>query len=263
MDYEELADAIAAWMRDYALQAGMQGYVVGLSGGIDSAVTAALAVRALGLDNTLGVLMPCHSQPEDAQYAAILAEALGMHTTTVDLTATCDVLNEALSAHVPAEDAGTEQVRMAYSNLKPRLRMTTLYFLAQSRGFLVAGTGNRPEMMVGYFTKYGDGGVDIEPLGDLYKHEVRALARVLGVPEPLILRPPSAGLWPGQTDEGELGITYDELDAILSAFEREEVSPASPESTERVRRMVASSAHKRAAPPVFPVRRVGQSVTLV
>ena len=112
-------------------------------------------------------------------------------------------------------------------------------------------------MMVGYFTKYGDGGVENKPLGDLYKHEVRALARVLDVPAPLITRPPSAGLWPGQTDEGELGMTYDELDAILSALGREEPSPASPETTDRVRRMVASSAHKRAAPPVFPVRRVG------
>ena len=257
MDYEQLADAIAAWMRDYARRAGMQGYVVGLSGGIDSAVTAALAVRALGVDNTLGVLMPCHSQPEDAQYAGMLAEALGMEPVTVDLTSTCDALNKVFGGQVPPEEADLERVRMAYSNVKPRLRMTTLYFLAQSRGFLVAGTGNRPEMMVGYFTKYGDGGVDIEPLGDLYKHEVRALARVLDVPAPLITRPPSAGLWPGQTDEGELGMTYDELDAILSALGREEPSPASPETTDRVRRMVASSAHKRAAPPVFPVRRVG------
>ena len=110
-------------------------------------------------------------------------------------------------------------------------------------------------MMVGYFTKYGDGGVDIEPLGELYKREVRALARVLGVPEPVITRPPTAGLWPGQTDEGELGITYDELDAILAAM-AVGCEPDAPAATVvRVQRMVAASAHKRVLPPIFPVKR--------
>jgi NAD+ synthase len=263
MDYEQLADAIAAWMGEYALRAGMQGYVVGLSGGIDSAVTAALAVRALGVEKTLGVLLPCHSQPEDAEHALLLAGALGLDTITVDLAPVCDALEQELHAQVPREEMDVERVRMARANLKPRLRMTTLYFLAQSRAYLVAGTGNRPEMMVGYFTKYGDGGVDIEPLGDLYKHEVRGLARVLDVPEPLVTRAPSAGLWPGQTDEGELGITYDELDAILIALARDQPSPASPETTDRVRRMVATSAHKRAAPPIFPVRRAGQDLAML
>ncbi len=108
-------------------------------------------------------------------------------------------------------------------------------------------------MMVGYFTKYGDGGVDLEPLGELYKHEVRGLARALGVPEPLVTRPPTAGLWPGQTDEGELGITYDELDAILLAMARGEPSPASPETTSDAADGT-SSAHKRAAPPVSRMR---------
>ncbi len=266
MDYEKLADAIGAWMREYAERAGAQGYVVGLSGGIDSSVTAAVAARGLGVDRTLGVLMPCHSQPEDAEYATLLAEVLGIETNTVDLTESCNALEhaleQALTGQVPPGDEDSERVRMAYSNIKPRLRMTTLYFLAQSHNYLVAGTGNRPEMMVGYFTKYGDGGVDVEPLGDLYKHEVRGLARALGVPEPIITRPPSAGLWPGQTDEGELGITYDELDAILIALAREEPSPASPEMTDRVRRMVAASAHKRAAPPVFPLRRAERQVQM-
>jgi NAD+ synthase len=257
MDYEQLADGIAAWMREYALRAGMQGYVVGLSGGVDSAATVALAVRALGVENTLGVLMPCHSQSEDMDYATMLAGALDLQTTTVDLTPTYDALEQALSVPAPAEVQDAERLRMAYSNIKPRLRMTTLYFLAQARGYLVAGTGNRAELMVGYFTKYGDGGVDIEPMGDLYKHEVRALARVLGVPEPIITRPPSAGLWPGQTDEGELGISYDDLDAILAALAHDTPSPASLETTDRVRRMVASSGHKRAAPPIFPLRRAG------
>lgn len=245
MDYKKLADDIAEWMRTYADKAGLRGYVVGLSGGIDSAVTAALAVRAMGAERALGVMMPCHSQPEDSTYAQRVAEALGLTTQTIDLTAVYDTFEAALP----------EGTAMARANLKPRLRMATLYYVGQSRGYLVAGTGNLPETMVGYFTKYGDGGVDIEPLGELYKHEVRELARVLGVPEAVIKRPPSAGLWPGQTDEGELGITYDELDRILDAMARGAPVPAPAETEARVRQMIAASAHKRAVPPAFPVRR--------
>jgi NAD+ synthase len=245
MDYTSLADAIVTWMKDYAERAGADGYVVGLSGGIDSAVTAALAVRAVGAEHVLGVLLPCHSQLEDAAFAQMVADALGLQPITIDLSAAYD----ALAASLP------EGSEMARANVKPRLRMTTLYYLAQSRNCLVAGTGNCPEMMVGYFTKYGDGGVDIEPLGELYKREVRALARVLGVPEPVITRPPTAGLWPGQTDEGELGITYDELDAILAAM-AVGCEPDAPAATVvRVQRMIAASAHKRVLPPIFPVKR--------
>ena len=247
MDFTKLTASIATWMREYAAQAGAEGFVVGLSGGIDSAVTAALAVRAMGVEHVLGVLLPCHSQPEDAAFARMVAESLELRPQTVELSATYDALIAALPA-------GSD---MARANVKPRLRMTTLYYLAQSHNDLVAGTSNQPETMVGYFTKYGDGGVDIEPLGELYKHEVRALARVLDVPEPVIARPPTAGLWPGQTDEGELGITYDDLDAILAALAagREPDAPAA--TVARVQRMVAASAHKRAMPPSFPVTRAG------
>jgi NAD+ synthase len=142
---------------------------------------------------------------------------------------------------------------MAQANLKPRLRMVTLYALAQTHGYLVAGTGNKSEMRVGYFTKYGDGGVDVEPLGDLYKWQVRALARELGVPQPVIDRPPSAGLWVGQTDEGEMGITYDELDAALAAIETGQTTAMDPALLARVQGMMSDSAHKRATPPTCPV----------
>ena len=245
MNYTALADAIAAWMRDYVARAGAAGYVVGLSGGVDSAVTAALATRAMGAEHVLAVWLPCHSLPEDEAYARITAQALGLRLHTVDLNATY----EALMAALPS---GND---MARANLKPRLRMTAWYYLAQSHNYLVAGTGNRPEMLVGYFTKYGDGGVDIEPLGELYKCEVRALARVFGVPEPVIARAPSAGLWPGQTDEGELGVTYAELDAILAALAEGRPTDAPEATVNRVRRMIAASAHKRALPPTFHVER--------
>jgi NAD+ synthase len=245
MNYTVLADAIAAWMRDYAAQARAKGYVVGLSGGVDSAVTAALAVRAVGVDHVLAVWLPCHSLPEDEGYARMTAQALGLDLLTVDLCATFDTF----IASVP------KGMDIARANIKPRLRMTAWYYLAQSNDYLVAGTGNRPEMMAGYFTKYGDGGVDIEPLGELYKHEVRVLARVLGVPEPVITRAPTAGLWPGQTDEGDLGITYAELDSILAAMAEGRAPDASEAAVSRVQRMVEASAHKRALPPIFHVER--------
>ncbi len=244
MNYRRLADEIAAWMRSYAEQAAMCGYVIGLSGGIDSAVTAALAIRAVGAEHTLGAIMPCHSQAEDAHLAHNVADALGLNTETVDLTSVYD----ALAGMLPVGP------KMACANIKARLRMTTLYYLAQCRDYLVAGTGNKPEMLVGYFTKYGDGGVDIEPLGDLYKGEVRKIAAVLSIPERIIARPPSAGLWPGQTDEGELGISYEELDAVLEALATNAAAPVPLETVDRVHRMVAASAHKRAMPPIFKVQ---------
>jgi NAD+ synthase len=159
----------------------------------------------------------------------------------VDLGPTYDALLAALPP-----DASD----MAKANLKPRLRMTSLYALAQTRNYLVAGTGNRSELMVGYFTKYGDGGVDVEPLGGLYKRQVYQLARELGVPQPILDRPPSAGLWVGQTDEGEMGITYNELDAVLAAIDADEADEVEPKLLSKVQRMMAATAHKRAMPPM-------------
>jgi NAD+ synthase len=201
-------------------------------------------VRAAG-ERVLGVWMPCHSVPEDGAFARMTADALGVEMIDVDLSPVYDTFLDVLPP-------GTD---MACANLKPRLRMSAAYYLAQSHRYLVAGTGNKPEIMVGYFTKYGDGGVDIEPLGELYKHEVRALARVLGVPEPIVQRPPSPGLWPGQTDEGEMGITYAEIDAILAAWAAGDRPDLPPDRIAKVEGMVARTAHKRAVPPSFPVRR--------
>jgi NAD+ synthase len=244
MNYANLADEIAHWMRDRLQDAGTCGFVVGLSGGVDSATTAALCKRAAG-DEVLGVWMPCHSVPEDEVFARMAARALGIELTTVDLCAVYDVLLASLP----------EGTHMARANLKPRLRMSTVYYLAQSKSYLVAGTGNKPELMVGFFTKYGDGGVDLEPLGELHKHEVRALAQALGVPREIVERTPSPGLWPGQTDEGEMGITYAEIDAILAAWDAGQEPDLPADRITKVEGMVARSAHKRAMPPAFPVKR--------
>lgn len=240
-DVEPLASGITQWLRDYAARAGARGYIVGLSGGVDSAVVAALCQQAVG-GEVLGVLMPVHSLSEDADMARLLADTLGLETVTVDLGPAFDALVAAMPVN-PAD--------MAEANIKPRLRMTTLYVLAQTRGYLVAGTGNKSERLVGYFTKYGDGGVDLAPLGNVYKHEVRALARVLGVPEPIIQRPPSAGLWRGQTDEGELGMTYDDLDRTLQAIESGNTAVIDPHLLSRVQLRIAASEHKRRLPPMY------------
>jgi NAD+ synthase len=240
---EKLADRIVTWLRDFAAQAGAGGYIVGLSGGIDSACTAALCQKAMG-DRVLGVLMPCHSAPEDAEMARLVATTFGLQTVTVDLGPAYDSLMAALPT-------GTSDLALA--NIKPRLRMTTVYALAQSHDCLVAGTGNRSELAIGYFTKYGDGGVDVEPLGELYKWQVRQLALHLGIPGPIIARPPTAGLWAGQTDESEMGITYEDLDATLAAIESGETQDVPGDLLAKVQRMIAASDHKRAMPPSCPL----------
>jgi NAD+ synthase len=142
---------------------------------------------------------------------------------------------------------------MAVANLKPRLRMATLYYFANSRNYLVAGTGNKSELTAGYFTKYGDGGADLLPLGDLLKSQVRELARELGVPEVIITKPPSAGLWAGQTDEEEMGITYDELDRTIAAIEKGDTSGCDEATLERVKAMRAASEHKRQPIPICKI----------
>jgi NAD+ synthase len=186
--------------------------------------------------------MPCHSTSIDVEYAHIVADTFNLETITLDLTPVYD----ALVAILPPTGS-----RLARANLKPRLRMTTLYYVANDRNYLVAGTGNKSELMIGYFTKYGDSGVDLLPLGDLYKREVYDLARELGVPQVVLDRPPTAGLWPGQTDEEEMGLTYDALECALATLTSGGAHGVDRPTLDKVRHMMTISAHKRALPPVF------------
>ena len=241
-----ISEQIAVWLRERLASAGADGFACGLSGGVDSAAAAALAVRAVGPGRVLAALMPCHSQPEDAALGQLVADTFGIPTVTVDLSAAYD----ALVAQFPPD---SQSGGLAAANVKPRLRMTTLYYLAQSHNYLVLGSGNKTELQVGYFTKHGDGGVDLLPLGTLNKTEVWELARELGVPPEVVERPPTAGLWPGQTDEGEMGITYRELDRVLATIEASDTSEIEPAVLEKVRGMIVRSAHKRVMPPVFRV----------
>jgi len=233
------AERISRWIKERVEEAGAEGVVVGMSGGVDSSVVAVLAKKGLG-DRVLGLIMPCHSDPTSAKHARQVAAKFGIETEYVDLTPVFDRLLEAL----PPGD------KLARGNLKPRLRMATLYYFANSRNYLVVGTGNKSEIKVGYMTKYGDGGVDLLPLGGLFKTQVRELARELGIPEEIITKPPSAGLWEGQTDEGEMGISYEELDKILAAIESGDTGGCDQETLARVRAMMAASRHKREPIPI-------------
>ena len=236
-----LADDIANWIAGQVRGAGLSGAVVGLSGGIDSAVVSGLCTRALGAENVLGIIMPIHSIAGDASDADVIARTWGIEYKMVDLSSAYDALVKLLPN-------GND---LAYANIKPRLRMITLYHHANTLGRMVVGTGNRSELMAGYYTKYGDGGTDLLPIAGLYKGQVRELAREIGVPEPIITKPPSAGLWEGQTDEQEMGISYADLDRTLEAIATGNESSIEPETLEKVRRMIRVSEHKRHMPPIF------------
>jgi len=209
LDYKKIISEIQKWIKNYVVSAKVNGVVIGISGGIDSAVTTILCVNAIGSDNVIGLGLPISSLPQDLNDAEKLAKKLEIKFIKLELTS---VYNEFIKISTPLFKSN----QIAIANLKPRLRMMALYFVGQSSGkFLVAGTGNRTELAIGYFTKYGDGGVDFEPIGGLYKCEVIEIAKLLNIPEEIIKKPPSAGLWEGQTDEGEIGLTYDVLDEII------------------------------------------------
>ena len=236
----ELSQKIANWIKKQVETADKKGIIVGMSGGIDSAVVAVLAKKALG-DNVLGLMLPCKSNPKDEKHALKVASKFNIKTKKVDL---CKIFDD-FSSRYPDASA------LAKANLKPRLRMVTLYYFANIRNYLVAGTGNKSELSVGYFTKHGDGGVDILPLGDLLKSEVVKLAQELSIPDEIIKRPPSAGLWEGQTDEDEMGITYEELDKIVIAIEKNRTQDINDDKLLKVKKMMRDSEHKRAAAPIF------------
>lgn len=246
------SERIAGWLRDRAADAGARGFILGMSGGIDSAVVARLCQLAMP-GRVLGVIMPCHSHADDELDAVLAAESSQLPAVRVDLSAAYDALALDITATTSAErghgfSPDATRTRIALANIKPRLRMTTLYTIGTSLNFLVTGTGNRSEITVGYYTKYGDGGVDLLPIGALVKSQVRELARELGVPARIIDKPPSAGLWAGQTDESEMGFTYEDLERFLEEGP-ESVAGA---TAARIRQLITASHHKRELPPTGP-----------
>jgi NAD+ synthase len=235
-----LAGRISLWIKNQVDAAKADGIVLGMSGGIDSSVVAVLAKMAVGR-KCMGLILPCHSSPESQQHARLVAHKFSIDAVTVDLTSIYDDLLRQLP----------EGEGMAIANIRPRLRMTTLYYYGNLYNKLVAGTGNKTERLIGYYTKWGDGGVDIQPLGNLYKAQVRQLARDLDLPREIIEKAPSADLWAGQTDERELGLSYDEMDSILPAIESGKTGGFDSDKIRKIKSLIALSEHKRQHPPMF------------
>lgn len=232
----ELSLQLVNWLKDSVEKANAKGAVFGLSGGIDSAVVAALCKRAFG-ENALGIIMPCYSDPQDEVDARKVATSLELKFKIVYLDRVYDELIKA---------SGDCDNMIAKANVKPRLRMTTLYYHAALYNYLVVGSENKSELFTGYFTKHGDNGVDLMPIGDLVKSEVYSLAKHLKIPEEIMDKKPSAGLWPGQTDEGEMGFGYEQLDEYILTG-----STANGEVESKIAKLNKMSEHKRSLPPIF------------
>lgn len=247
--YAIIKNKIVSFISSKIDEAGAKGAVIGLSGGIDSTLTAYLAVEALGPDKVLGILLPEKgmTSQDDIDDALLVVKLLGIEHRVIEISGVL----RSFSSVIPDFDTSA---RAASGNLKARTRMCILYYHANLMSRMVVGTGNRTELFLGYFTKYGDGGVDIEPIGCLYKTQVRGLARYMGVPASIIDKTPTAGLWPGQTDEGELGVTYNIADMILYKLvdEKQDISDVkkvfSPEQVDRLVGLMYANEHKRVPP---------------
>jgi NAD+ synthase len=245
-------EVITGFIRSQLEQTGFKRLVVGLSGGVDSATVAFLAARAIGADNLLAVRMPYRSSSAESEADAMrVVTALGCHTELIEITPMVDPM----LALISGDDEASLQVRRG--NVMARQRMIVLYDRSAAFDALVAGTGNKTEALLGYGTLHGDMAAAIAPIGDLYKSQLRAVAGELGVPEEILAKPPSADLWPGQTDEGELGATYDDLDRILFALvdrrwsvERCAAAGLDAELVAWVAQRVARNEFKRQTPPV-------------
>lgn len=253
-DPEKALQTIKRFLTGKLNQSGMSGYVVGLSGGIDSAVASGLAVAAVGKDKVFGILMPYRSSSAHSlEHATHYAQQLGIETITVNITPMID-------AYFPAID---ESLRHRAGNKMARERMSILFDHAHRLGRLVLGTGNRTEIALGYTTWYGDSACSLNPIGELYKTEVRAIAKLIGVPPAIIAKPPTADLWEGQTDEGEIGVQYDRIDQLLmhivdrGTLSMSELEKAGFTQTDisRIVSLVNRNAFKRVLPDIAPLGR--------
>jgi NAD+ synthase len=275
LNWEKVAEKIVAFIREYVDRNGANGAVLGLSGGIDSACVGFLCKRALGEEKVLALIMPEKgvTSAEDIKDALDVCKILNINCKIIDISPVVASISGIIRSGygICSSEAGNTSSlildpafrKTAYANIKPRIRMILSYFYANSMNRIVVGTGNKSEFMVGYFTKYGDGGCDILPIGDLYKTEVLQLAKHLGIPEKIILKKPSAGLWVGQTDEDEMGISYAKLDRILMLLENKipaedipELAGVDDKDVEKVMIMVKRSAHKRMMPRIPSVRHL-------
>ncbi|MFH1248621.1 MAG: NAD+ synthase [archaeon] len=235
MKLEKAIETIITELKEFI---GNKKAVIGISGGIDSAVVAALCVKAVGKENVVGISMPYGNNNTDD--AILLVNHLGIACKEVNIKQTVDSFNFFEMSHI------------GKGNIMARTRMIVLYAFANKFDGLVIGTGNKSELSVGYFTKYGDGGVDLLPIGDLYKTEVFDVARALKLPQKIINKKPSADLWEGQTDEGEMGVSYEMLDIILQG----KGNNCNKEIIAKAKLMIERSEHKRRTPRIIFVRGI-------
>ena len=253
---DEIA-SVVAWIRDRVSEAGARGCVVGLSGGVDSSVVGALCKRAFP-ETSLGLIMPYSSKDDDfTERARAFAQALDMPTLLHPIGEAHERLAETFLSQPDVAKLEPRSLEIPLGNLRSRLRMCALYLYANARNYIVAGTGNKDEDHgIGYFTKYGDGGVDISPIADFHKSEVYQLARALGVPSTILEASPSAGLWDGQTDEDELGMTYAEIEFAWNQLASgqpaaDSLSARQREVVEKVAEMRSRNRHKLHPPPLY------------
>ncbi len=239
MDYLKLEKDLCNWIENYVKSAGCKGVIYGLSGGLDSSVVGVLANKIFK-DNALGLIMPIEKKGSDFNDAIKLQEEFNLNVKILDLT---DAFKSLKNIYAPSTN------KLAYSNIKPRLRMTTLYYHAQINNFLVMGTTNLSEFTIGYSTKFGDYGVDFSPIADITKTEIFEFAKYLGIPSSIIEKKPSAGLWKGQSDEDELGFSYEELDNyILNGVGKKE-------TVDKIERLIKINSHKKHMPEIFKLNR--------
>ena len=214
LDFEKTLDEILQFIKEVVRNAHASGVVLGLSGGVDSALTAAVCTRALGGEKVLGIMMPTSFTPErDNTDALELAEMLGIKVTKVDIESICEAFVKTLRI-----DTDDPKTRMPLANIRARIRMIIPYFNANANNYLVAGTGDRSETLIGYFTKHGDGGADFFPIRHLYKTQVRELAKHLSLSDRIADKPSSPQLYPGHRLSDELPIDYDKLDLVLVGY---------------------------------------------